>query len=288
MEPTLFRKIAGEILPRTSELFLSCGAEPLIARNLLDVLRVIGKAQVPFVAFTTNALLFNEENIREVVSSGVKEVYVSFDGATEGTFAKIRGGASIYRVMEKIKFINGVKRSLSATTPRIELHVTLMRSNIEELEGIIDIAGSLEIHRVTALHVYPFPQLHLEDESLFRHRDLYDDCVKAARERAFRLGIEFDSPPLFEKAAPAGACDLREDRNPACVLPWKSFVIWPNGNVLPCSFWYEGEPFGSLTESSFQKIWYGPRYQQLRESIRNNILGDNCIHCPALLADLRA
>ena len=281
IEERLFLKIAREIFPRTAELFLSCGAEPLIARNLLSMLEVIGRGKIPFVAFTTNALLFNEDIARRVVEIGVNEIYVSFDGATEETFAKIRGGASVSKVIEKIRLLNRVKRDCSTAVPKIELHMTLMRSNIREIEQIIEIAHDLELPRVTALHLWP--HLGLDEENLYNHKRLYNECIAGARKRARELGVELDAPPQFgTKESYSPDIQKREvGAGQSCRLPWNSTVIRPDGQVAPCSFMYNETAFGNLNEKSFRDIWYGPNYQALREEIRCNNLRDFCARCPA-------
>jgi len=281
IQESLFLKIAREIFPRTAELFLSCGAEPLIARNLLAMLDVIDRADIPFVAFTTNALLFNEDIARQVIEAGVNEIYVSFDGATEETFAKIRGGASMSKVIEKIQLVNRVKRDCSSAVPKIELHVTLMRSNIREIEKIVEIAHDLELPRVTALHLWP--HLGLDEENLYSHKRLYNECIARARKRARELGVELDAPPQFgTKESDSPYIQKQEiGAGQSCRLPWNSTVIRPDGQVAPCSFMYNETAFGNLNEKSFRDIWYGPNYQALREEIRCNNLRDFCARCPA-------
>jgi len=250
-----------------------------MARNFSDILRVVGKSQIPFVAFTTNGLLLNEENIQEIISAGVKEIYVSFDGATQGTFGAIRGGASIQKVMKNIRLINHIKQLHSTPTPRVELHITLMRSNIEEVEGIIEIAHSLQISRVTALHFHAFPQLNLDSESLHNHTDISDTCLERARKRAAELNVKFDCPPAFKQAKPAPTRIRPNPTKQVCVLPWTSVVIRHDGDVFPCGVWYDGEPFGNLTKSSFSEVWYGPKYQALRTEMREHKLQSVCGRC---------
>lgn len=290
MEWWLFLKIAREIFPKTSELFLSCGAEPLMAQRFPDVLKEVKLAEIPFVAFTTNALLFKEDTVKKVIAAGVNEVYISFDGANEKTFAEIRGGASMKKVTGKIRLINEVKASLSTETPKIELHLTLMRRNIEELADVIDIAHELNVPRVTAFHVYPFKDLDVKEESLENHKDLYNTCLEAAKRRASELGVELEAPPPFAEEA-AGPYETGGISNTSgsqkdsqafrtCILPWTSLMIMADGLLYPCSYWFGGKAFGNLNSHNFNSIWYGPEYRQLRKEIRTGALRSDCAGCP--------
>jgi len=281
MEWKLFSKIAKDVFPKASELFLSCGSEPLMAKQFSSVLNVVGKAKIPFVSFTTNGLLFNEDIAHKVINSDIKEIEISFDGATESTFAKIRGGSSIHGVIEKVQLLNNLKKSLSTNSPEIVFHITLMLSNIEEISNIIEIAHNLEVSCVRALHLYPHAILDIDGESLYNHKELYDKGIMAAHKRADELGIAFSAPPLFEGTRSRGRSTISgNSQDRFCVYPWTMVRISPEGNVFPCATWLEAKPFGNLNEQRFFDIWYGRQYRQLREEIRSNRLPRACKQCP--------
>jgi radical SAM protein with 4Fe4S-binding SPASM domain len=251
-----------------------------MAKDFLDMLEVVDEANIPFVAFTTNGLLLNEAVIGKLIATGISVVYVSFDGATPATYAKIRGGASIDKVMNNIRLFNSVKKSLSAQTPAIELHTTLLRSNIEEIEGIIEIAHDLGIARVTSGHLRPYEQMKQEKESLYEHKELFNTCIGLAQKRARELGVHFESPPMFSESSPsARACDAGASKNKLCLGPWNAVVIRADGNVVPCSYWSWTDVFDNIGKSKFSDIWYGLPYQELREEIRNNRPREICARC---------
>ncbi len=283
MEWELFSKIAEDMFPNASELFLSCGSEPLMAKHLSDVLDVVGKAKVPFVGFTTNGLLFNEDIAHKMVTSDIKEIEISFDGATEATYAKIRGGSSIHKVIENVRLLNNAKKASSASFPGIVFHVTLMRSNIEEVGDIIEIAHDLEISCVRGMHLYPHAALNIDEESLYNHRELYDKSIVAAQRRADELGVDFNAPPLFggpDRGSRSSVSGNSQDR--ICVYPWTMVRITADGTVLPCAIWWEAKGFGNLNEQRFFDIWYGKQYRRLREEIRINRLPKICKECPKI------
>jgi radical SAM protein with 4Fe4S-binding SPASM domain len=280
IDQRLFLKIAEQIFPKASELFLSCASEPLMAKDLPRILEVVAQAGVPFAGFTSNGVLFNEGIIRKVISAGIKEIEISFDGANESTFRRIRGGASLKRVVENIKLFNDLKASVSASLPQIVLHTTLMLSNITEMSDILGIAHDLGISQVRALHLFPHDVLNIKEESLYHHKDLYDSCITAARAKADELGIDFLAPPLFGQGRNDHAAVADNFKNNRCIYPWTMIRIAPNGDVFPCATWLETEPFGNLSEQTFSEIWYGRKYQQLRDEMRRNVLPKACSHCP--------
>jgi pyrroloquinoline quinone biosynthesis protein E len=283
IDQRLFRKIAGEIFPNASELFLSCGSEPLIAKHFCEMLDVVAAAEIPFVGFTTNGLLVTEDNARKIIQCGINEIEISFDGATGATFKKIRGGASMEKVIEKVRLLNSLKAGVAKALPVIAFHITLLRSNIDEIQGILEIARDLGVPHVRALHFYPHSSLNIDGESLYYHKDLYDSSITLARAKANELGIDFISPPLFRRGAgaPQTAVAVIFENN-RCVFPWTMVRIAPNGEIFPCATWLDAEPFGNLVENSFSEIWYGPRYRQLRDDMRNNRMPKACRKCPTM------
>jgi radical SAM protein with 4Fe4S-binding SPASM domain len=67
---------------------------------------------------------------------------------------------------------------------------------------------------------------------------------------------------------------------PACVLPWQQFVVRPDCSVVPCTFWYTTDRMGDLKSQTFDEIWEGPAYQELRRQLLTGDLGLNCAQCP--------
>jgi MoaA/NifB/PqqE/SkfB family radical SAM enzyme len=47
-----------------------------------------------------------------------------------------------------------------------------------------------------------------------------------------------------------------------CELPWREFVVRPDGSVVPCTFWYTPDTMGDLREQSFLEIWEGTAYRR--------------------------
>lgn len=61
-------------------------------------------------------------------------------------------------------------------------------------------------------------------------------------------------------------CPMPNVNKPAyCGNPWTYINIRTNGEILPCCFTQKS--LGSLKEKSFEEIWNGPEYQELRRSI---------------------
>src|SRR5205085_6880469 len=95
----------------------------------------------------TNATLLSRDDCRRLVDAGVAWVHVSVDGATPETFEHIRAGARFDGVVENLASLVEAKRDARSATPRVQLNVVVMRSNLSELPAIVRLAARLGVAR---------------------------------------------------------------------------------------------------------------------------------------------
>ncbi|MCP4402801.1 MAG: radical SAM protein [bacterium] len=283
MSAQLFQKIAKDLFPLASQLIVSAGAEPLCAKNFPRMLEIAAPYEIPHTAFFTNATLLNQENIPTIIRAGVNVITVSFDGATPQTFEAVRRGADFEKVVENIRLLQKIKKQLGHSTPAIHFGVVLMKSNIRELPDILRMAKELGVARVTASHLIPYTELGSKEESLNPCRELANTCLDEARNTAQELAMPFDAPPNFPKTS-----ERQQPSSPLppkrleCYWPWREILIRPDGSVQPCCYWYEDTSMGEFTGNRFTEIWFGPRYQRLREELTHQTFRNTCAQCPGM------
>jgi len=86
---------------------------------------------------------------------------------------------------------------------------------------------------------------------------------------------------LAARSQPKPAASCRQSKL-YCDMPWTMTVIHPDGGVVPCTYWFSHELLGNVNEQSFEEVWNGPKYQELRRQLITGELGPNCRHCPAM------
>lgn len=100
----LKRVIDKLISCRVKKLILS-GGEPLVREDLIEILRYIREKDKNIeVSIMTNALLFNEKNVKEIIEN-VNSVDISLDGFDEESCSKIRGKNVFSRVLKNIALL---------------------------------------------------------------------------------------------------------------------------------------------------------------------------------------
>lgn len=71
----------------------------------------------------------------------------------------------------------------------------------------------------------------------------------------------------------------KDHHNRPCYFPWYYIHVNPDGTVFPCGCWFEFSTFGDFKTQSFEEIWTGPKYQELRRQLTSMELRDVCANC---------
>jgi len=282
MSLQLFRKIAADVFPIAREVILSVGAEPLMSKSFPDMLRIAATYNIPSVAFVTNGTLLNPQNIEQIIRAGVHKITVSVDGAVPETYEAIRKGAHFDRLIGNLRLLQEMKEQYRSTTPEIHFSIVLMRKNIEELPAILTLAKDLGVRRVGVAHLVAYEGLDIKEESLSEHRNLANTYLNEARQLARKLDVSFVAPPNFlDVESPISYSESETQHSGRqCHWPWSEILIYPDGTVYPCCYWYETARIGDFSIQRFKEIWNGKQYKQLRHELTTNSLRKTCRNCP--------
>ena len=213
---------------------------------------------------------------------------MSVDGATAETYERIRQGARFDSLIEGLQRFRAAN---AAGTVDLILCMTMMRSNIHELPGMVDLASSVgarALHAWPVLPVTPESREELLDEST---RALCKSAFERARERAHLSGVELElQAPRFldleTDAKPAGAEPVSEDPAPtpareACSMIYRGLFVRWDGSLFPCGHPYVhmGLPIAHLDDGPFLESWNGPAYRDLRQRQSTGTPPKTCQHC---------
>jgi uncharacterized Fe-S cluster-containing radical SAM superfamily protein len=167
MRPEVFERLAEQALPNAHTLILSAGNEPLTSPWFADILRIAARYQVPDLLFITNATRLTPKIAEAILDSGVTQVQISIDGSTKETYENIRRGADFDKLIKNIRYLTDLRRKRGSLLPRLQFNIVLMKSNLEELDGFVDLAESLEVDWIAARHLLMMSGLGMESETLF-------------------------------------------------------------------------------------------------------------------------
>ncbi len=285
LTPDGVRRILSQF-PTVHRVVLHGIGEPLLNRELPEII-ASAKERGAHVLFNTNGLLLRPPLTEPLVLSGLDELRVSIDSASQETYKLVRGVNGFDRIVRNVRRFAATKTALGSATPRVSLWLTCLRSNVLELPALVRLAADVGVSEVYLQRlVYSERGLAVEDEALFgRAGDRELAAVREAEDLAHDLGVtlrgsgEATSDKLLEANA--------NESYRACRRPWNLMYVTANGNILPCCIApftgveYESIVLGNIFQQTAEEIWNGPQYQAWRRGMLQGCPPDACANCGA-------
>ena len=239
-----FRQIIDEMGPYLIHLTLWNQGEPFLNPDLLPMIRYAKAKKMVVLTSTNGHFLDSREGAEQLVTSGLDDLIISMDGATQETYQKYRKGGDFQRVIRGIRNLVMAKKHLGSARPYIELQFLIMKHNQHEIETFRSLARDLRVNKISLKTV----QVENPDEG---RRYLPDRSVH----RRYTL----DDNSLQLKGS------VRDN----CRWIWFCPVINSDGTVCACCFDKDHtSPLGNVFQSrSLTQIWQGEKYQAFRRRI---------------------
>ena len=281
------------------------GGEPLWRPDVFD-LAERARARGIRVALATNGTLVDEDKAHRIVTSGIRRVAISLDGADAATHDSFRGQAGAFEAA-----LAGFRR-LKARGMSMQVNTTVSRHNEAQLPRILELAESLG---ADAFHIFLLVPVgcgltikdeqmvsagHYEeilnwyyDRSLDTGLELKATCaphyfrvVRQRRAEARRAGLPVPELPGAHghgngHGAPAGGMHGATQTSGmhtmtrGCLAGTGVCFISHQGEVYPCG--YLPVSAGSIRRTPFREIWeHAPVFASLRDT---DLLEGKCGLC---------
>jgi MoaA/NifB/PqqE/SkfB family radical SAM enzyme len=280
------------ILPCAEIFTLTPLGEPLMYSGLNRILERYRASGACNLQMTTNGNIVKENQIRQLVESRARRIYVSIDSADPAMYAELRAGGSLDKVSEFLHRVNEWKDRLDSDMPEIIIAATFMRRNIPHLAGLVEFAHAHRIERIS-VQLMEAEDAELEPETLGHHIPLAVQSLREARRVADERGVELlihlalrnlisahaGEAEAAALLADAPAIDMRGTTlMRKCTYPFTFLVIDTDADARPCC--WTGMSFGKL-DSDFDAVWNGPRAQTMRRNFFDNHIPNECrgTHC---------
>ncbi len=190
MEFEAFLEVAEALFPLVDRVQFSVSGEPLMSKRIDRLVDVAAHYGVR-VEYYTNGTLLDERMLARILPT-LGRLNVSFDGATKGTFERVRAGANFELVKEHVRKAAQALRALPAgTRPALGFACTLFEWNVRELPLLVELAHELGVDFVAASHMVPVGR-EMQGLSLAHHLDLAAECIGIAADRASELGVPLE------------------------------------------------------------------------------------------------
>jgi len=152
-----FERGAANLARFGSVLINLAGGEPLLRRDLPQIVEVLARRHFPFL--TTNGWRTDARQARELWQSGLWGVSVSIDYADAARHDEQRGRPGAFA--EAVRAVEVFRDARTARHQRVNVMAVLTADNQDSLEGIVALAQSLGANFM----VQPYGVLKTGDES---------------------------------------------------------------------------------------------------------------------------
>jgi MoaA/NifB/PqqE/SkfB family radical SAM enzyme len=253
MSEELFELVAKELFPYASMVDLRGWGESTILKSFPGRLtRTINSGAR--VRLVTNGMAMTER-LWELFFQRDNVIGISFDSSTPEMFSEL-GRGDFHRVVRNLR--KGVDIRNRNGHGSIYLLTVLNSYTLAELPDILRLAADIKLDKVVInpIKCPPSHKAHLSHAV-----DKIPGVLNEAQQVALTLGIKLQLGSALETAV-AVSYGLPS----TCSNPWSHALIDYQGRVGFCDHLINNPQvtLGSLKESTFDNIWNGEKFQQLR------------------------
>ncbi len=256
LRESLFKKTVDELHETLMYLLFYFQGEPYLHPQFLDLVEYAASKNI-YTATSTNAHYLTDDNARRTVESGLDRLIISIDGTTQETYQMYRVGGKLDKVIDGTRNLLAWKKKLRSATPHVIFQFLVVKPNQHQLDDIRKLANQLGVDEVglKTAQIYDFEN----GNPLIPTIDKYSRYKKVDNEK-----YQIKSKLLDH-----------------CWKMWHSSVITWDGRVIPCCFDKDAHhTLGSLTQNTFESLWFGEAYQNFRATLlRSRSEIEMCKNC---------
>jgi radical SAM protein with 4Fe4S-binding SPASM domain len=256
IDDVLYRSIIDEINRTTLYLILYFQGEPMMNKDIFDMIRYASDNKI-FTVTSTNGQHLDRENTRKIVGSGLDRLIVSVDGTDQKTYEQYRKGGNLKKIIEGTQYIKELKIKSGASKPEVIFQFLVFRHNENQVDGI-----------------KMFGKKHGADKVWIKTAQITD--MNQGR------NIIPENPEYTRyRKNDEGELTIKGKLKNRCKRLWRTTVVTTDGLVIPCCFDKNAEyVMGDLNENDLTRIWKNQKYDDFRRVIlkeRKSI--DICNNC---------
>lgn len=264
-----FKQIAND-MDASRILINVTGGEPLVRKDLCDVMEFASKELGFQWGMTTNGILLNDENIEKLKKANMETISISIDGL-EQTHDKFRGIPGSYNII-----INNIKKLKKANfVKHLQVTTVFHKDNISELDELYEVMLGLELDSWRLVSMDPIGRANENDELLLNGKEIKQllDFIKSKKKNK-RLELTYGCPGFlgldYEKEVRKNYFYCRTGINVASILYNGDLFVCPNVPRINRLIQ------GNIKRDNFKEVWDN-KYKEFREKDRTKC--EKCGKC---------
>jgi MoaA/NifB/PqqE/SkfB family radical SAM enzyme len=243
------------------------------------------------VELITNGTMLTEKRSRQLIEAGLDVIWVSIDGATPESYADVRLGAQLPKVLENLSRFRKMRSGGHHPRPEIGIAFVAMARNIDDLPEVLRLGRSLGAKYFSVSNVLPYTA-NMQPEMLYTRtlRDVtYMSSPTHAKLSLPRMDINEKTREAFLQALQSGynvnfAGNSLGGATDVCnFIESGTMSIGWDGGVSPCwplmhthTSYLHGKPHvsrrhvvGNVNEQSLPDIWLDDEYLAYRQKVQS-------------------
>jgi radical SAM protein with 4Fe4S-binding SPASM domain len=258
-----FKSIIAQF-PKIKGLIFCGLGEPLLNQDIVEMVSIVSKKNIPFINLITNGTLLEEGCLKELIKSGLTRIQISFHSVDPRIAGKINGMSPENHNLVRTNILNAVRiKDTLGSKLCIVINSVINIENCNDLFNLIDFCEANKIDEIN------FIQL----TTVFGKYDSFNVARDKALVLMKRIKARLKKSPLrmsFLSGTGAGRC----------YQFWDFIMVHADGNISPCNgiMPHEKRNIGNLINDSISRIWHSDKYIDLRKSVMEKRL-KNCNYC---------
>jgi MoaA/NifB/PqqE/SkfB family radical SAM enzyme len=247
--------------------------EPLLNRHLEEMLRAAAAKRIVTSVSTNLSLELSDERLESLLTSGVSELIVSIDGASQETYGQYRRAGNWELAFGNLRRIMALKRRRGLLRPSVIWRYYVFRFNEHEIDRARSMAQEIGVDRL----VFGSPFL---DASRFASEQGTPESIRSWASTLPEYNRYQPNHPEYEDPTAPLAKHAR------CDWHYMSSAVNPDGGVSPCcAVFGKGDDFGSLEapRTSYMELVNNTQFRTIRDRFagrRAESTGLVCERCP--------
>ena len=264
-----FKQIAND-MDASKILINVTGGEPLVRKDLCEVMQYATCELGFHWGMTTNGILLNDENIEKLKKANMETISISIDGLRE-THDRFRGVPGSYDII-----IENIKKLRAANfVKHIQVTTVFHKENINQLEELYEIMQGLNLDSWRLVSMDPIGRAKENDTLLLNGQEIKKilDFIKLKNNKG-KLELSYGCPGFlgldYEKEVRRQYFFCRTGINVASILY--------NGDLFVCPNVPRRKEFiqGNIRTDKFKEVWDN-KYKIFRDKDRTKC--EECGKC---------
>jgi MoaA/NifB/PqqE/SkfB family radical SAM enzyme/Tfp pilus assembly protein PilF len=263
------------------------GGEVFLLDQFMDIFRESKKYPRMRQIIITNGMALNETIIEDLATHPNLTLSISMDSARKDLLERIRKGLKMEKLVENIELLNRMRKKNNSKM-KLNINVTVMRSNYRHLMEIVEFAGKHHFDYVFLTTVYGNVG---NDENIFLRKDAaalsyLEDTIGAIEDKARECGVILHNwlPIKRKDVMPAPEARGVREEGPAekksagllCYAPWQRLYIDWLGNMFPDCMCLPDKAAGNVRDYTIEAFWNSEGMQSYRQKMRDGRYHDLC------------